>query len=126
LQVFKNATGGTKIAVDGLSLQIFEGQITALLGHNGAGKTTTMSMLVGLYPPSSGEASVNGYNCSTQISKVHEQLGLCPQFDTLFPSLSVDEHLHFYCRLKGVSKEGKYPVCAVCFARHALCGCPCD
>lgn len=104
-KVFKNQTGGTKTAVDGLSLDMYEGQITALLGHNGAGKTTTMSMLVGLYPPSAGEAKVNGFNCSTQIAQVHEQLGLCPQFDTLFPSLSVDEHLYFYSRLKGVGKE---------------------
>jgi len=43
-----------KVAVEGLSLKLYEGQITALLGHNGAGKTSTISMLTGLFPPTSG------------------------------------------------------------------------
>jgi ABC-type polysaccharide/polyol phosphate transport system ATPase subunit len=51
---------GEKVAVAGTSLNLYEGQITALLGHNGAGKTTTMSMITGLFPPTSGTAIVNG------------------------------------------------------------------
>lgn len=95
------AHGFEKTAVDGLSLDFYEGQITALLGHNGAGKTTTLSILVGLFMPSSGTAVVNGYDIRTDMDKVHDSLGLCPQFDVLFDSLTVAEHLEFFTRLKG-------------------------
>ena len=54
---------------------MFESQITALLGHNGAGKTTTISMLTGLYPPSSGTAYVNDYDIVHSMSGVRESLG---------------------------------------------------
>ena len=54
---------------------MYEGQITALLGHNGAGKTTTISMLTGLFPPSSGTAVVNGYDIIENITGVRESLG---------------------------------------------------
>lgn len=66
---------GIKVAVDGVSLNMYEGQITALLGHNGAGKTTTISMLTGLFPPSSGTAVVNGYDIIENITGVRESLG---------------------------------------------------
>lgn len=51
---------GTKAAVRNLSLNMYQDQITVLLGHNGAGKTTTMSMLTGMFTPTSGTAIVNG------------------------------------------------------------------
>ena len=70
-------TAGIKVAVDGISLNMYEGQITALLGHNGAGKTTTISMLTGLFPPSSGTAVVNGYDIIENITGVRESLGKC-------------------------------------------------
>ncbi len=53
-KLFRTTDGGIKHAVDGLDLDIYRGQITALLGHNGAGKTTTISMLTGTTPVSSG------------------------------------------------------------------------
>ncbi len=46
------------VALDGLDLDLYEGQVTALLGHNGAGKTTLISLLAGLYPPSAGTAAL--------------------------------------------------------------------
>ena len=67
---------GTKVAVDGVTLNMFEGQITALLGHNGAGKTTTISILTGLYPPTSGTAYVNDYDITESMPGVRESLGL--------------------------------------------------
>ncbi|XP_048742099.2 phospholipid-transporting ATPase ABCA3-like [Ostrea edulis] len=94
-----------KVAVEGTTLNIYEGQITALLGHNGAGKTTTMSMLTGFIPPSSGTAKVNGYDIMTQIDKVRQSIGLCPQHDILFETMTVKEHLEYFCKLKGTPKK---------------------
>ncbi|XP_002739960.1 phospholipid-transporting ATPase ABCA3-like [Saccoglossus kowalevskii] len=91
----------TKVAVAGISLEMYEGQITALLGHNGAGKTTTLSMLTGLFPPSAGTALVNGYDIRTDMQSVRSSLGLCPQHDILFDKLTVEEHLIFFTKLKG-------------------------
>eukprot|EP00051_Salpingoeca_urceolata_P022285 m.359766 g.359766 ORF g.359766 m.359766 type:complete len:1971 (+) comp19951_c3_seq13:616-6528(+) len=100
-KVYQGAAG-TKLAVDGLSLNLFEGQVTALLGHNGAGKTTTMSILVGLFPPSGGTAYINGYDIRKNIEAVRDSLGLCPQYDVLWDDLSVAEHCYFFGRLKGL------------------------
>ena len=58
-----------------MSLNLYSGQITALLGHNGAGKTTLMSMLTGLFPPTSGTAKVNGYDIISNITGVRQSLG---------------------------------------------------
>ncbi|XP_052619339.1 phospholipid-transporting ATPase ABCA3-like [Peromyscus californicus insignis] len=95
----------TKIAIEDLSLNIYEGQITVLLGHNGAGKSTTLSILSGLYPPTRGEAYVYGYDISQNMAQIRKSLGLCPQQNLLFDHLTVSEHLYFYCRVKGVPQK---------------------
>jgi ATP-binding cassette subfamily A (ABC1) protein 3 len=69
---------GSKVAVDGLDLDMFEGQIFALLGHNGAGKTTTISMLTGLYTPTAGDMTVNNLNFKTDMPEIRKKLGVCP------------------------------------------------
>uniref|UniRef100_A0A673NJU8 ATP-binding cassette sub-family A member 3-like n=1 Tax=Sinocyclocheilus rhinocerous TaxID=307959 RepID=A0A673NJU8_9TELE len=95
----------TKEAVRDLTLNMFEGQITVLLGHNGAGKTTTLSMLTGLFPPSSGRAYINGYDICQDMALIRRSLGLCPQHDVLFDNLTVREHLLFYTQLKGYPRK---------------------
>ncbi|XP_052283854.1 phospholipid-transporting ATPase ABCA3-like [Dreissena polymorpha] len=90
-----------KVAVENTTLNMFEGQITSLLGHNGAGKTTTISMLTGFMSPTSGSAIINGYDIRTDIEKVRQNLGLCPQHNILFDLLTVEEHLYFFAKLKG-------------------------
>uniref|UniRef100_A0AAZ3PIM6 ABC transporter domain-containing protein n=1 Tax=Oncorhynchus tshawytscha TaxID=74940 RepID=A0AAZ3PIM6_ONCTS len=95
----------TRQAVKDLTVNMFEGQITVLLGHNGAGKTTTLSMLTGLFPPSSGRAYLNGYDICQDMALIRHSLGLCPQHDVLFDNLTVREHLLFYTQLKGYSQE---------------------
>ncbi|CAL9693308.1 unnamed protein product [Knipowitschia caucasica] len=92
-------------AVRDLTLNMFEGQITVLLGHNGAGKTTTLSMLTGLFPPTSGRAYISGYDICQDMALIRQSLGLCPQHDVLFDDLTVKEHLLFYAQLKDYSKE---------------------
>ncbi|XP_032883716.1 retinal-specific phospholipid-transporting ATPase ABCA4 [Amblyraja radiata] len=92
---------GQKPAVDGLSINFFQGQITSFLGHNGAGKTTTMSMLIGLFPPTSGTAFINGKDIRTDINAIRQDMGICPQHNILFNNLTVAEHILFYTQLKG-------------------------
>ncbi|XP_041634758.1 phospholipid-transporting ATPase ABCA1-like isoform X2 [Cheilinus undulatus] len=96
---------GKKLAVDGLSVDFYENQITSFLGHNGAGKTTTMSILTGLFPPTSGTALINGYNILTDMDSIRKYLGMCPQHNVLFNELTVEEHIYFYSRLKGRSRD---------------------
>ncbi|XP_023584173.1 phospholipid-transporting ATPase ABCA3 [Trichechus manatus latirostris] len=101
-KVFRVGNKG-KAAVRDLNLNLYEGQITVLLGHNGAGKTTTLSMLTGLFPPTSGRAYISGYEISQDMAQIRKSLGLCPQHDVLFDDLTVAEHLYFYAQLKGLS-----------------------
>ncbi|XP_076823215.1 phospholipid-transporting ATPase ABCA3-like isoform X1 [Clavelina lepadiformis] len=110
-KVFKSGAN-EKVAVDNLTLNMFEKQITVLLGHNGAGKTTTMSMLTGFFPPTSGDALVDGHSISKDMKGVRKSLGLCPQFNILFDMLTVDEHLYFFGRLKGLSKKEANEECS--------------
>lgn len=98
-KVYRN----NRVAVRNLSLNMYEGQITVLLGHNGAGKTTTMSMITGMIPSTSGTAYVNGYDINKDITKVRNSLGLCPQYNIIFKELTVQEHLYFFGKLKGLS-----------------------
>ncbi|GLE02082.1 hypothetical protein PINS_up010920 [Pythium insidiosum] len=89
-----------KRAVDALSLTLYNGQITALLGHNGAGKTTTISMLTGLIEPSSGDATMRGLSLRQDTDALRRLMGVCPQHDVLFPDLTVEEHLRFFATIK--------------------------
>ena len=100
INITKTYDSGKTFAVSGINLNIFHGQITALLGHNGAGKTTTISILTGLFKPTSGTAQVNGYDIRTNMNAVRSSLGICPQFNVLFDKLTVEEHLNFFCKLK--------------------------
>ncbi|XP_063752505.1 ATP-binding cassette sub-family A member 2 isoform X2 [Eleginops maclovinus] len=96
---------GSKLALDKLSLNLHENQVVSFLGHNGAGKTTTMSILTGLFPPTSGSATIYGHDIRTEMDRIRQNLGMCPQHNVLFDKLSVEEHLWFYSRLKGMAEE---------------------
>ncbi|XP_069554079.1 retinal-specific phospholipid-transporting ATPase ABCA4a isoform X2 [Brachyistius frenatus] len=88
-------------AVDGLSINFYESQITAFLGQNGAGKTTTMSILTGMFPPTSGTATIYGKDIRTDMDTIRQSLGMCPQHNILFHHMTVAEHILFYSLLKG-------------------------
>jgi len=68
---------GAKVAVDGLSLNMYRNQIYCLLGHNGAGKTTTISILTGLIDPTTGYCSIEGSDLSVDMSIIRKSLGVC-------------------------------------------------
>ncbi|NWV78424.1 ABCA6 protein, partial [Dasyornis broadbenti] len=95
-------------ALRGLSLNIYEGQITALLGHSGAGKTTLLNVLSGLSFPSEGSATVYNYRLSEMGDReeIREMIGICPQFNVQFEVLTVKENLETFAEIKGIkSKE---------------------
>ncbi|XP_008049206.2 ATP-binding cassette sub-family A member 2-like, partial [Carlito syrichta] len=94
-----------KLALNKLSLNLYENQVVSFLGHNGAGKTTTMSILTGLFPPTSGSATIYGHDIRTEMDAIRKNLGMCPQHNVLFDRLTVEEHLWFYSRLKSMAQE---------------------
>jgi len=87
---------GSFDAVEELNLQIHKGEIFGFLGANGAGKTTTIRMLCGLLKPSSGHATVNNYDISTNSEQVKQSLGYMSQRFSLYNDLKVAENIEFY------------------------------
>ncbi|KFP57270.1 ATP-binding cassette sub-family A member 12, partial [Cathartes aura] len=102
---------GSKAAVDNLSLNFYEGNITSLLGHNGAGKTTTISILTGLFPTSSGTIFVYGKDIRTDQEVIRKNMGVCMQHNVLFNYLTTKEHLllYGYIKVPHWSKQELYP-----------------
>ena len=82
--------GGKKVAVNELDLLIEDKEIFGLLGPNGAGKTTLISMITGVFAPTRGNAYVGGASIIENIDQVHLAMGVCPQFDILWPQLTVE------------------------------------
>jgi ABC-type multidrug transport system ATPase subunit len=89
-------------ALDGVTLELGTGQIFGLLGHNGAGKTTLMNICCGLLEQSAGSAWVNGFDIRENMEAIRQSLGVCPQHDVLFDSLTLREHVRLFAGLKGV------------------------
>ncbi|KAJ8921257.1 hypothetical protein NQ315_013729 [Exocentrus adspersus] len=92
-------------AVNGINLTIYEGHITAILGHNGAGKTTLFNILTGLTAPTAGTAYIFGYDVRdpNDMDQIRRMTGVCPQHDILFDNLTPREHLEFFAAVKGIS-----------------------
>lgn len=67
-----------------------------------AGKSTLFNILAGITQPSSGNAYINGFCLRSEMSRIRESLGVCPQHDVLWPDLTVREHLQLYARLKAI------------------------
>lgn len=63
------------------------------------------SILTGLFPPTSGFAQIYGHDIRTEMEVIRQGLGMCPQHNVLFDKLTVEEHLWFYARLKGMKSE---------------------
>lgn len=91
-----------KFAVRGLSLALPQGECFGMLGPNGAGKTSFINMMIGLIKPTSGTAYVEGLNIRTNMDGIYSNMGVCPQHDLLWNTLTGREHLLFYGRLKNL------------------------
>ena len=93
---------GDLVAVDNLNLEIKQSEVFGLLGQNGAGKTTTIHMLATLLKPTSGTATVNGYDIVSQSSKVRESIGIVFQAPSSDDMLTGYENLQIHALLYGV------------------------
>ncbi|GKA22310.1 ABC transporter A family member 7-like protein [Tanacetum coccineum] len=91
-----------KFAVRGLSLSLSHGECFGMLGPNGAGKTSFINMMIGLIKPSSGTAYVQGLDIRSNMDQIYANMGVCPQHDLLWETLTGREHLLFYGRLKNL------------------------
>ncbi len=91
-------------AVDHISFDVHKGQIVGFLGPNGAGKTTTMRMLTCFLPPTSGTATVAGFDVLEQSLEVKKRIGYLPEMPPLYPEMRTVEYLEFVGSLKGLSK----------------------
>lgn len=90
-------------AVDQVTFDVDKGEIFGFLGANGAGKTTAMRMLCGLSVPTSGEAIVAGYDVYRQSEKIKKKIGYMSQKFSLYNDLSVQENIHFFGGIYGLT-----------------------
>ncbi|HEY4287397.1 MAG TPA: ABC transporter ATP-binding protein [Puia sp.] len=95
---------GAFVAASELTFEVGKGEIFGFLGANGAGKTTAMRMLCGLSTPSSGKASVAGFDVYTQTEKIKQHIGYMSQKFSLYDDLTVTENIRFYAGIYGMSR----------------------
>jgi ABC-2 type transport system ATP-binding protein len=96
---------GDFVAVDNVSIDVAPGEIFGFLGPNGAGKSTTIRILCGLLTPTSGRATVAGFDVATQAEEIRKNIGYMSQRFSLYDDLTVDENIEFFGGIYGVSPE---------------------
>jgi ABC-2 type transport system ATP-binding protein len=94
---------GNFIAANELTFEVNKGEIFGFLGANGAGKTTAMRMLCGLLKPSSGTASIAGFDVYKQTEQIKWKIGYMSQKFSLYDDLTVSENIRFYAGIYGMS-----------------------
>src|SRR6186713_909024 len=92
---------GDFTAVDAISFEVQKGEIFGFLGANGAGKTTAMRMLCGLSIPTSGKATVAGFDVFTQNEQIKKNIGYMSQKFSLYEDLTIKENIRFYAGIYG-------------------------
>ncbi len=90
------------IALDNLNLAVRKGEIFGFLGHNGAGKTTTVSLLTTLLVPTSGTASVCGFDITKESSELKKRIGYLPENVKFYDTLTAYENLAYLAKLSGI------------------------
>ena len=97
------------LAVQGVDLEVDEGEIYGFLGPNGAGKTTTMRILTSYLPATSGVAKVAGHDVMNASMEVRQNIGYLPDTVPLYPEMRVEEYLGYRAKLKGVARKERQP-----------------
>src|SRR5687767_13095046 len=90
-------------AVQDVTLNIAKGEVLALLGPNGAGKTTTVRMLSSLLAPTSGRATIVGFDTVTEATKVRQRIGMLTELPGLYNRMSAVDYLDFFGEMYGMS-----------------------
>ncbi|WP_053364529.1 ABC transporter ATP-binding protein [Bacillus sp. FJAT-27251] len=90
-------------AVKKVAFSVEKGEAFGLLGPNGAGKTTTIQMITGLFPPTSGQIFIDGFDMVKNPKKAQSMIGIVPQEIALYPAMSAAENLKFWGRMYGVT-----------------------
>jgi len=96
---------GNFIAANELTFEVEKGEIFGFLGANGAGKTTAMRMLCGLLTPSSGKATIAGFDVYKQTEKIKRKIGYMSQKFSLYDDLTVSENIRFYSGIYGMNNQ---------------------
>ena len=96
---------GKVIALDGASFSAKDGKITALLGPNGAGKSTCLRILSTIIKPSSGDATVSGFDVLKDSFEVREQIGVLPHNSGIYSRLNATENIEYYGQLHGIQAD---------------------
>lgn len=104
---------GEQRAVDAISFELKKGEITGFLGPNGAGKSTTMKMITGFLPPTSGKASVCGFDIVSQSLEVRKRVGYLPESNPLYYDMYVREFLEFVAGVHQLGKTSTKRIAAV-------------
>jgi ABC-2 type transport system ATP-binding protein len=95
---------GDFTAVDSISFEVRQGEVFGFLGPNGAGKTTTIKILTGLQLPTSGKATVAGFDVATESEEIKARVGYMSQLFSLYSDLTVEENIGFFSGLYSVPK----------------------
>ena len=103
---------GPLIALDGVTLEVAQGELFGLIGPDGAGKTTLFRLLATLLTPDAGTASVEGLDVVRNYRRIRERIGYMPGRFSLYPDLSVEENLAFFAALFGVGVGDNYDLIA--------------
>lgn len=98
-------TFGDFTAVNNISFEVAKGEIFGFLGANGAGKTTAIKMLIGISKPSSGEATVAGFDIAKQFEMVKKNIGYMSQKFSLYDDLTIKENIMFFGGIYGLSRK---------------------
>lgn len=98
---------GNITAVNNLKLKVKNGEIFGYLGHNGSGKTTTIMMLCGLITPTSGTATVAGYDVEKEILEVKKRIGFLPENTAYYDNLTARQNLEFFGEMAGLGKSDR-------------------
>jgi ABC-2 type transport system ATP-binding protein len=96
---------GPKAALSDVSFSVKKGEVLGFLGPNGAGKTTTMSILTCLFPPTSGSATIDGYDILEKPISVKEKIGYLPENIALYTDMTVRDYLAFVAELKRIPRK---------------------